>query len=86
MAELRRFTVSPSGVCSRKITVVLEGDWIKEVTYEGGCEGNLEAISRLVVGMNAREVAERLHGIGCGKKDTSCPDQLALALEEFLKE
>ena len=86
MAELRRFVFDPSGVCSRKITIVLEDELVREVTYEGGCEGNLEGISRLVVGMNARVVAERLRGIGCGKKDTSCPDQLALALGEFLKD
>ena len=58
---------------------------IKEVKVEGGCSGNLQGISRLVVGMKATDAIERMKGISCGGKPTSCPDQLAKGLEEALK-
>lgn len=72
------------GVCSRKITFEVKDDIIKNVVFESGCHGNLQGISRLVEGMPADEVIKKLKGIRCGNKETSCPDQLALALEKTL--
>ena len=64
----------------------LEDDVIRSVAFTGGCNGNLQGISRLVTGMRAQEAIERLQGIQCGWKPTSCPDQLSKALTEALKE
>lgn len=79
------YTYTPRGVCSRRMTVELEDGVIKAVKVEGGCSGNLQGISRLVVGMKATDAIERMQGISCGGKPTSCPDQLAKALTEALK-
>ena len=68
------------GVCSSMIHVELDGDKIKDVDFVGGCNGNLQGISSLVKGMKV----ERLSGIKCGSKATSCPDQLAKALREAI--
>lgn len=73
---------TPSGVCSQKITFELNGDTVKNVKFIGGCNGNLKGIGALVEGMNKNEVIEKLSGIRCGFKRTSCPDQLAKALSE----
>ena len=78
------YTYYPKGTCSRKMTVELDGDIIKDVRIEGGCSGNLQGISRLIVGMDAHAAIERMKGIHCGFKPTSCPDQLAKALSEAL--
>ena len=67
------YTYTPRGVCSRKMTVELENGVIKSVSVEGGCNGNLQGISRLVVGMNAQDAIERMKGIHCGPKPTSRP-------------
>ena len=72
------------GTCSSSIHVELDGRKIKRVVFTGGCNGNLQGISRLVVGMNAQDAIERMKGIHCGPKPTSCPDQMAHALEEAL--
>ena len=69
------------GTCSRSIEIVLDGDVVESVRFEGGCDGNTHGIENLVVGMNADEVVKRLEGIRCGFKNTSCPDQLAQALK-----
>lgn len=79
------YTYTPRGTCSRKMIVELDGDVIQSVKVEGGCDGNLKGISSLVVGMNARDAIARMKGIRCGFKNTSCPDQLAQALEEALQ-
>lgn len=73
-----------NGTCSRRIDIETEGGVIKSVRFEGGCHGNLQGISSLVVGMRTEEVVERLDGICCGTKPTSCPDQLARALREII--
>ena len=73
-----------NGTCSRRIDLETEGGVIKSVRFEGGCHGNLQGISSLVVGMRPEEVVERLDGICCGTKPTSCPDQLARALREII--
>ena len=72
------------GVCSSMIHVELDGDKIKDVDFVGGCNGNLQGISSLVKGMKVEKAIERLSGIKCGSKATSCPDQLAKALREAI--
>ena len=79
------YTYTPRGVCSRKMTVELENGVIKSVSVEGGCNGNLQGISRLVIGMKAEDAIARMQGIHCGGKPTSCPDQLSIALTEALE-
>ena len=69
------------GTCSSAIDIELDNGIIKSVHFTGGCNGNLQGISRLVEGMPAKEAISRLKGIKCGFKPTSCPDQLAVALE-----
>ncbi|MGN1195046.1 MAG: TIGR03905 family TSCPD domain-containing protein [Acutalibacteraceae bacterium] len=76
------YEFTPSGVCSQKITFELDGDIVKNVKFTGGCNGNLKGIGALVEGMHKDEVIEKLSGIRCGFKRTSCPDQLARALCE----
>ena len=70
----------PRGVCSQLIRVELYGDMIQNVEFIGGCNGNTQGISRLVRGMKVDDAIERMEGITCGNKPTSCPDQLAKAL------
>ncbi len=77
------YRYKPSGVCSREMIIELDGNTIKKLTIVGGCDGNTKGISKLVVGMNINDVIERLKGIQCGMKGTSCPDQLAKALLEL---
>ena len=72
------------GTCSTMIDVELKGGVIDSVKFTGGCNGNLQGISRLVEGMEPAEAIRRLRGIRCGMKSTSCPDQLAHALEEMI--
>ena len=79
-----KYTYTTRGVCSRQITVELEGETVKEVTFLGGCHGNTQGLSALIKGMDANEAIERLEGINCGGRGTSCPDQLAHALKEAL--
>lgn len=79
-----KFTFYPEGVCSMMIEIELDGDVIKDVVFTGGCNGNLNGISKLIRGMKAEDVIEKLEGIKCGFKDTSCPDQLSKALRQAL--
>ena len=74
------FSYTPRGVCSRKIELELENDIITKVKFVGGCAGNTQGVAKLLVGMTADEAIARLEGIRCGFKQTSCPDQLAMAL------
>ena len=71
------------GVCSREIDVEIVDGKLHNVKYLGGCHGNLQGISALVEGMSVDEAIQRLKGIKCGFKATSCPDQLAQALEQY---
>ena len=77
------YTYKPQGVCSYEMKIEVDGDTIKKVTIEGGCAGNTVGVSRLVEGMKIDEAIKRLKGIQCGYRGTSCPDQLAIALEEI---
>jgi len=72
------------GTCSTSIDVELKDGVIDSVKFTGGCNGNLQGISALVKGMKPEEAISRLNGIRCGFKPTSCPDQLAHALEEMI--
>ena len=76
------FDYRTKGTCSSNIHVVLDGRKVKNVVFTGGCNGNLQGISRLVEGMDIDDVIARVRGIRCGMKPTSCPDQLARALEQ----
>jgi len=76
------YTYIPKGTCSRKMTVNVENDIIQDVKIEGGCSGNLQGITNLVRGMKVQDAIDRMKGIRCGFKSTSCPDQLAIALEQ----
>lgn len=71
------------GTCSTEIFFDVEDNKVKNVKYTGGCNGNLQGIGRLVEGMDVEEVINRLEGVKCGRKPTSCPDQLALALKAY---
>lgn len=74
-------TVYPtSGVCSQAIVIELDDDVVKSVEFIGGCQGNTKGVAALVAGMKVDDVITRLKGIDCGRKGTSCPDQLARAL------
>ncbi len=77
-----KFSYKTKGVCSRSILIEVEDNIVKNVQFEGGCNGNTKGIAALVVGMPVDEVIERLDGITCGFKGTSCPAQLAQALKE----
>lgn len=76
------YTYRTKGTCSRSIRFELDGDIVKNVRFEGGCNGNLKGIAALVEGMKVEDVINRVEGIRCGFKTTSCPDQLAKALQE----
>ncbi len=80
-----KITYTPRGVCSRQIEVTVDGDIIKRVEFVGGCMGNTQGVARLVEGMTVEEAVTRLEGIECGRKSTSCPDQLAKAIIELVK-
>ena len=80
------YTYKPKGVCSRQMKVDVEDGVIRSVEILGGCSGNLQGISRLIVGMKAQDAIQRMEGVKCGFKDTSCPDQLSIALKEAMKQ
>ena len=73
------------GTCAVRIEFDVEDGVVKNVAFSGGCDGNHKGIAALVEGQKQEEVAKKRKGITCGKRTTSCPDQLALALEDFMK-
>ena len=80
---MKHIIYNTSGTCSQQIDITLDdNDIIQQVTFLGGCHGNLQGIRQLVRGMHRDEVIRRLQGIRCGYKATSCPDQLARALQQ----
>ncbi|MBR5114209.1 MAG: TIGR03905 family TSCPD domain-containing protein [Oscillospiraceae bacterium] len=79
-----QYEYNARGVCSRGILIDMEDGVVKSAQFIGGCPGNTTGISRLVAGMKAEDVIERLEGVTCGRKPTSCPDQLAQALKAIL--
>ena len=80
------YTYNTKGVCSSTITFEVEDGIVRSVQFRGGCNGNLKGIAALCEGMKIDDVIERLEGIRCGFKPTSCPDQLALALKKVKAE
>ena len=79
-----QITYTTRGVCSRGIEITIEDGIVSAVKFIGGCSGNTQGVAALAVGMTPEEVIKRIKGIKCGPKSTSCPDQLATALEEYL--
>ena len=80
-----QYEYKTKGTCSQRILFEINDGVISNVQYIGGCHGNLQGISKLVEGMNAQDVIDRIEGIRCGMKPTSCPDQLAKAIKEALE-
>ena len=78
------YTYQTKGTCSRQISFDLKDGKVYNVTFVGGCNGNLKGIAKLIDGMDAKVVIARVKGNTCGPKATSCPDQLAIALEQAL--
>lgn len=79
-----QYEYKTKGTCSQRILFEIVDGKVMNVQFIGGCNGNLQGISKLVEGMDATEVIQRIKGIQCGMKPTSCPDQLATALQEAL--
>ncbi len=76
-------TYKTFGTCSRAINFEIKDGIIESVQFVGGCQGNTTGISRLIVGMSVDTAIERLSGVDCGGRGTSCPDQLARALKQY---
>ena len=81
---MSKISFTPRGVCSRQINVEVEDGIIKDVQFIGGCNGNTQGVATLAKGRPAKEVIELLRGTNCNGRGTSCPDQLAKALEQAL--
>ena len=77
-----RYTYKTKGTCSIEISFDINDDVITNISFLGGCNGNLKAIAKLVEGMKVEEIEEKLKGNTCGRRDTSCADQLARAVRE----
>ncbi len=80
------YSFTPRGVCAQQIVFSIKDGFIEKVAFNGGCSGNLQGISRLIEGMAVEEAITKLSGIPCGGRPTSCPDQLAIALEAAIKQ
>ena len=81
---MEHYSYKTRGVCARVIDIEIDGDTLTSVRFQGGCSGNTQGVASLVTGMKINDVIARLSGIRCGFKGTSCPDQLATALREYL--
>ena len=81
-----QYQYRPRGICPRQITFELDGNVVHNVSFLGGCNGNLKAISRVVDGMTVEQIEGYFKGIDCGGKGTSCSDQLATAVRKALDE
>lgn len=79
------YSFKPHGVCARGISFDIEDNIVKNVKFSGGCSGNTQGLAKLAEGMTTEEIINRLSGIRCGFKGTSCPDQLAKAVAEAIK-
>lgn len=79
-----KFTYIPKGTCSRQMDFEMEGNIIRSCAVTGGCSGNLKGICNIIKGKSAEEVIDAFQGVTCGPKPTSCPDQIAHALKEYL--
>ncbi len=81
-----KYSYQPKGVCSREMIFEIKEGIVMDLQVIGGCQGNLQGISKLVKGMRIEEVIKKLKGIDCKGRGTSCPDQIAQALEQIKKE
>jgi uncharacterized protein (TIGR03905 family) len=72
------------GVCSRSIDLTIEEGVVTNIQFEGGCSGNTQGVAKLALGMKTEDIVKNLKGIKCGYKESSCPDQLAIAIEEAI--
>ncbi|MDO4475763.1 MAG: TIGR03905 family TSCPD domain-containing protein [Lachnospiraceae bacterium] len=83
---MKEYVFTPKGVCAMQITFAMEDGKLHDVKFMGGCDGNLKAIGKLLEGADAKAAADTLRGNLCGRKNTSCADQLAKAIDEALAE
>ena len=83
---MQHFDYKPQGVCPTNISFDLDGDTVHNVAFDGGCNGNLQAISRVVEGMTVEQIEGYFTGISCNGKGTSCSDQLAKAVRSALEQ
>lgn len=83
---MKQIIYKTQGTCSQLIALTGDNGRITDVKFAGGCNGNLQGIAKLVVGMKYEDVIQRLQGIACGTKATSCPDQLAQAVKQLMEE
>lgn len=85
MEKIQGFKYSPSGVCPRELDIVVdtEDKTVSDIYFKGGCSGNHRGLCALIKGMNINEASDKLKGIKCGNRETSCPDQLSKALKEI---
>lgn len=81
-----KYTYKPTMVCAQQISFNIDGNIITDVSFIGGCNGNLKAVSKLVDGMTVEEIENKLKGNLCGRKPTSCADQLAIAVRKAYEE
>ena len=84
MSEIINYQTT--GTCCKRINLEIENDIILNAEFQGGCSGNLGGIKHLIIGQKIDDVAKKLRGIPCGTKSTSCPDQLAICIEQYIKE
>ena len=82
---MMRLEYRPRGVCSQRIEIDVEDGCVQDVKFTGGCSGNTQGVAALCIGRPAEEVVGIIKGIRCGSKPTSCPDQLAIALEQAIE-
>lgn len=82
---MEKYSYRPSGVCSQEIRFEIHGNIVRNVAFSGGCNGNTQGVAALIDGMDRDEAIKRLRGIDCRGRGTSCPDQLAIALEQSKK-
>ena len=80
------YQFQPKGICASKMEVELDGSIIRSIKIIGGCDGNHKGLISLMIGMDAKEAIQKLKGITCGPRQTSCPDQLAICLQNALAE
>lgn len=82
--ENQKFSYSPRGVCSVKIEFESDGEFVKNIRFTRGCSGNTQGVATLADGMRAEDIVNKLKGTDCNGRGTSCPDQLARAIEELV--
>ena len=85
MENIDKISYQTTGTCSKQINILIKENKIIDIEFIGGCNGNLKGIRNLVLGQDIEEIAKKLKGITCGARPTSCPDQLAICLEEYMK-